>query len=69
MAGQPLCVEQRYITRKQAAELLSCSDQTVSKMNRDGHLPFYYLGRHAVRIRLADLEAMMRNQNTCAGRE
>lgn len=61
-------MEPIYVTRTRAAELLSCSTQTISKMNRDGHLPFFYLGRQAVRIRLADLEAMMRNQNTSAGR-
>ena len=39
--------------------MLSCSDQTVSKLHKAGLLPFFYLGRHAVRIRLADLEAVM----------
>jgi excisionase family DNA binding protein len=48
-----------YFTRRQAALMLSCSDQTISKMHKEGRLPFYYLGRHAVRIRLEDLEAML----------
>jgi len=55
------CVEQRYMTRKQAAAMLSCSDQTISKLHKAGRLPFYYLGRHAVRIRIEDLEAMLCN--------
>ena len=52
-------VKPLWVTRKQAAAMLSCSDQTVSKLHKAGLLPFFYLGRHAVRIRLADLEAVM----------
>lgn len=48
-----------YITRKQAAEMLSCSDQLVSKLIKNGTLPACKLGTHAIRIRRSDLEAMM----------
>ncbi len=54
-------VKPLFVTRRQAAAMFSCSDQTISKMHKSGRLPFYYLGRHAVRIRLADLEAMLSN--------
>jgi excisionase family DNA binding protein len=49
----------QYVTRKHAAALLECSDQLISKLIKTGRLPAYYLGR-AVRIKLADLEAMLR---------
>jgi excisionase family DNA binding protein len=52
-------VKPLYMTRKQAAATLSCSDQTISKLHKAGRLPFYYLGRNAVRIRFDDLEAML----------
>ena len=58
------CAEQRFITRKRAAFMLECSDQTISKLHKAGRLPFYYLGRNAVRIRLADLEAMLSESNS-----
>lgn len=58
--GQAMTVSKPlYVTRKEAAAMLSCSDQTISKLNKSGKLPFYYLGRYAVRIRISDLEAML----------
>jgi excisionase family DNA binding protein len=47
-----------YVSRKQAATILSCSDQTVSKLIKSGQLPAYHLGR-AVRIKLSDLNAAL----------
>jgi len=59
----PAAMIPEYITRKQAAALLSCNDQTISKWIRDGHLPAYRLGpslRHAsVRIKRRDVLALM----------
>jgi excisionase family DNA binding protein len=52
-------IKPEYMTRKQAAAMLSCSDQTISKMHKAGRLPFYYLGRHAVRIKADDVNAML----------
>ena len=43
-----------YVSRKQAALIVSCSDQLISKMIKTGRLPAFRLGR-AVRIKLSDL--------------
>lgn len=51
----------QFISRKQAAILLSCSEQLVAKLNRQGKLPAYHLGR-AVRIKLSDLETLLRRE-------
>lgn len=64
MGGNPMAsaaTKPAYVTRRHAAAILSCSDQTISKLHKEGRLPFYYLGRHAVRIRLADVEVMLSN--------
>jgi excisionase family DNA binding protein len=39
--------------------MLSVSDQLIAKFNKQGTLPMYRVGR-AVRIKVADLEAMLR---------
>ena len=64
MTDKPPCVEQCYFTRKGAAQMLCCSDQTISKLHKAGRLPFYYLGRHAVRIRIDDVIAMLSTNPT-----
>jgi excisionase family DNA binding protein len=51
------------VTRKKAAALLDCSEQMVSKLIKTGQLPATYLGT-AVRIRVADLEAVLEPYNT-----
>lgn len=48
-----------YISRKQAAQMLSCSGQLVAKLNKQGTLPMYRVGR-IVRINVADIHAMLR---------
>lgn len=52
-------IEPEYVTRKQAAALLQCSDQLISKFVRAGKLRAYRLGTHAVRIKRIDLDALM----------
>lgn len=52
-------VTPQYVSRKQAAEMLSCSDQLISKLIKNGKLPAYHLGR-AVRIKISDLNAVLR---------
>jgi excisionase family DNA binding protein len=49
----------QYISRKQAAQMLSCSDQSVAKLNNQGILPMYRIGR-IVRIKVADIHEMLR---------
>lgn len=51
-------VKPQYLSRKSAAAMVGVSTQLIAKLNKQGKLPCYRLGR-AVRIRLADLEAMM----------
>jgi len=47
-----------FLSRKQAAELLSCSDQLISKYIKTKKLRAYKLGR-LVRIKRADLLSTM----------
>ena len=49
----------QYVSRKRAAEILSCSEQLVSKLIKSGTLPAYRLGR-TVRIKQSDLHAALR---------
>jgi len=52
-----------YITRAQAAAILSCRPGTISKLIKQGLLPATTLGcSRTVRIRLSDVEAMMQKQ-------
>lgn len=53
-----------YITRKHAAALLQCSDQTISKWIKNGELRAYRLGTHALRIKRSDLDALMQLRST-----
>ena len=55
----PIAVRPEYVSRKVAAAMLSVSDQLIAKFNKQGTLPMYRVGR-AVRIKVADLEAMLR---------
>jgi excisionase family DNA binding protein len=52
-------VKPEYVSRKGAAAMLSVSDQLIAKFNKQGTLPMYRVGR-VVRIKVADLEAMLR---------
>ena len=55
----PVAVRPEYVSRKFAAAMYSVSDQLIAKLNKQGTLPMYRVGR-AVRIKLADLDAMLR---------
>lgn len=55
----PITVRPEYVSRKVAAAMLSVSDQLIAKFNKKGELPTYRVGR-AVRVRVADLEAILR---------
>lgn len=57
--SKPVVVKPEYVSRKVAAAILSVSDQLIAKLNKQGRLPAYRLGR-AVRIKVADLDAMLR---------
>ena len=47
-----------YVTIKQAAAMLSVSEQSISKLIKTGRLPACYMGR-AVRIKASDLEGAL----------
>lgn len=55
----PVAIRPEYVTLQAAAHMTSVSVQLIAKLNKTGVLPMYHVGR-AVRIKLADLEAMMR---------
>lgn len=51
----------RYITLDEAADYLSCSVLTVRRRIAAGDLPGFKVGRSkSIRVRLDDVEAMMR---------
>jgi excisionase family DNA binding protein len=52
-------VKPEYLSRKSAAAMVGVSTQLIAKLNKQGKLPCYRLGR-AVRIKLSDLETMLR---------
>lgn len=54
----PFKIAPVYVSRKQAAVILSCSDQMISKLIKNQELRAYYLGR-AVRIKISELDAVM----------
>lgn len=49
----------QLVTVRQTTELLHVDRATVYKWLADGRLPGYRLGGRAVRIRVADLEALV----------
>jgi excisionase family DNA binding protein len=52
-----------WISRAQAAALLSCRPGTISKLIKQGLLPATTLGySRTIRIRLIDVETMMQKQ-------
>lgn len=57
---RPIAVGPEYVSRKTAAAKLSCSVQLIAGLNKRGTLPMFRVGR-AVRIKLTDLEAMLRS--------
>jgi len=54
-----LRAEAEYFTRKQAANLFSCSDQLISKMIKSKELRAYKLGRKVI-IHRNDLLALLK---------
>lgn len=58
-----------YVTRKQAASLLQCSDQLISKFIKVGKLRGFRLGTHAVRVKKSDLDALMQEWSTPGAQE
>jgi excisionase family DNA binding protein len=48
-----------FLTIKEAAELLRCSESSISRMRSSGKLPFQKLGSNGVRFRKEHVEAML----------
>jgi excisionase family DNA binding protein len=62
-------VADRFLTRRQAAEFLSLSQQTLAVWAMTGKiLPYVKLGR-AVRYRLSDLEELIARQTIGGGKQ
>ena len=53
-------MQDQLLTIDQTADYLSCSKQTVRRYIAAGELPAYRVGARAVRLRLADIDAMLR---------
>ena len=51
--------EADFVTVKEAAELLKLSPVTIKRWLKEGKLPYYHVGSRAVRIRKADLDAII----------
>ena len=51
--------EGRWLTRRAACEYLSCSEPYLDQRIKDGRLPSYKIGTRAVRLRLADVQAIL----------
>ena len=53
------------LTRREAAIELDCTQQTVDMCRKDGRLPWVRLGSFGrIRIRRADVDALLAVQNT-----
>jgi excisionase family DNA binding protein len=48
-----------FLTIKEAAELLRCSESSIQRMRASGRLPFQKLGSNGVRFRKEHVEAML----------
>lgn len=63
MSTNTAYIKPLYITRAQAAAILSCRPAQISKLIKQGVLPATTLGySRTIRIKLADVEAMMQKQ-------
>lgn len=54
-----MTIESPLFTRAEAAEYLSETYRMIVRMNRDGRLPYVYIGRH-VRILKSDCDDLMK---------
>ncbi|MGH2562547.1 MAG: helix-turn-helix domain-containing protein [Thermomicrobiales bacterium] len=52
--------EHDLLTMREAAEFLRVSEVTISRWIKQGRLPSFHVGPRAVRIRRADVDAMLR---------
>jgi excisionase family DNA binding protein len=50
----------KTLTVQEAAQVYGCSVRTIRARIADGSLPAYRLGPRAIRIRVEDLDALMR---------
>lgn len=51
------------------ADRLECDPRTIYRLCGDGELPWFRLGRRAIRIREEDLEAFIERQKKLAAEE
>ena len=48
-----------FLTLQEAADRLSVTPRTIRKQIRDGNLLGYYLGRQILRVKAADVDALL----------
>lgn len=56
----------KFVTQREAADILGVSDRTVRNMIADGRLVAYRSGRSIIRIRLEDVESALKPMNEVA---
>ena len=49
-----------YLSLEEAAQIMSLSTRTIRRRISDGTIPAYQCGRRPIRIRLDELEAVLR---------
>jgi excisionase family DNA binding protein len=55
-----------FLTIREAAELLRCSESSIQRMRSSGRLPFMKLGDNSVRFRREAVEAMLKDATPVA---
>jgi excisionase family DNA binding protein len=55
-----------HISKREATLVLGCSMPTVESLIKTGQLPAYRFGPRSVRLKLADVEALLQPVNTTA---
>lgn len=63
--GADMPSTERWMTRRDAAELLKVKERTIDAWAREGRLPRYYLAgsKRTPRFRVEDLHALARGEN------
>lgn len=56
---KPQAVIPTYISKRDAILLLGCSMPTLDSLIKTGQLPAYRFGPRSVRLKLADVEALL----------
>lgn len=55
-----LAADERYVSRNYASAYLDCSTSYIDNLIKSGALPTYKIGPRTVRVRLLDLQALVK---------